>query len=555
MSRHSFSSAPSVRFNRSRFDLSHGKKTAFNVGELVPLDVMEVLPGDTFKQRATSVIRVTSSFIKPIMDNLYMEKHSFFVPYRLVYENSERVFGNPNPSAYTGNVLADMPMNEATWTVQANTVGDYLGLPVGKQIPADSVNVLAFRAFALIYDQWFRNENIIDEMYVQKGVATSSERPNNGDWSPNNYFGKLPKVGKKKDYFTSCLPQPQKGQPVVIPLGGVAPVFGDGTPINVSQSGDDGITFDRTNMNLYIGNVANQAGVVVDGGVNSITNKLYFTTRDEIGGNFTASIGALADLSQATMANVNDLRFGFQLQKMLERDSRFGSRYNEYLLGHFGVYSPDSRLQFTEYLGGGRFPLSIQQVAQSSESTETSPLANVGGYSLSNGYARFTKGFTEHGLVMTVGFIRQIHTYQDGIDKMFMRKSRNDFYDPLYANLGEQPVYTSELFVPATGQGDVKGNVFGYNEAWAEYRYRPSGVTGQMRSNVTNSLDIWHLADNYASRPYLNKEFIEENPTNVDRTVSVSYTEQSQFICDIWFDTKAIRVLPTYSVPGLIDHH
>lgn len=549
-----FGAVPSVRFNRSKFNLSHGLKTSMSVGYLYPVDVQEVLPGDSFKTNIHNVARVTSSFIKPVIDNLFMDIYSFFVPLRLINEDNDRVFGNPNPSAYVDNELLDMPTNKFAMVVQEKTVGDYLGLPTGVQLGVGQINLLPFRAFALIYDQWFRNENIIDEMFINKSKdGNDAEVCNFSDWSPLNYFGKLPKVGKKKDYFTSCLPNTQKGASVNLNLGTVAPVLAGSVDNDLNGSSPL-----RLYANTSSGFMAPSSDTTV--GVNNINGiigtNLNFNNAYQPGVSLYPA-NLFADLSSATASNVNDVRFAFQLQKMLERDALYGSRYNEYLLGHFGVYSPDGRLQFAECLGGGRVPISIQQVEQTSQASEESPLGNVAGYSWTVGKSRYSKGFTEHGYIMTVACLRQVHTYQQGVPKMFLRKNRNDIYDPLFANIGEQPVYTSELYVlrGSNVSMDLKDSVFGYNEAWAEYRYNPSKITGEMRSNASNSLDIWHFGDNYSSQPFLVKDFIEESPTFVDRTLSVPSTSQDQFIVDWWFDKEAIRVMPTYSVPGLIDHH
>lgn len=539
-----FGTLPNVKFNRSKFDTSHKKMTSMNVGTLYPLDWFEVLPGDTFKSKMTAVARVTSSFIKPVCDNLYMDVYHFFVPLRLVYDNAERVFGNPNPSAYVDNNLASIPAIGAMSNVVAGSVGDYLGLPVGTTFAKGSVSVLPFRAFALIYDQWFRNENIIDEMYIQKGDSVSSESFNNLAWSPSNYFGKLPKVGKKKDYFTSCLPNTQKGSIVdIIPQ----------SRLNVNYDLDYANTFNYLDISNDTWRETSAKTGAYD---SSLDGFPLFASSSIEGAPIIATTPAYVNLNEPL--TVNDLRFSFQLQKMLERDARGGSRYNEYLLAHYGVYSPDARLQFSECLGGGRIPLNIQQVAQTSQTTEDSPLANLAGYSQSVGTSRFNKGFTEHGYVFTVGCIRQIHTYSQGVPKVFTRFSRNDFYDPLFANLGEQPVYASEIYYDTVGVGavsDIRTDVLGYNEAWADYRYKPNSVTGQMRPGVLNSLDVWHFADYYAQKPTLSSSFIEETPDFVDRTLTVPSSSLDQFMIDMWFEEEAIRVMPVYSVPGLIDHH
>lgn len=551
MNNHNFSMIPQVRFNRSKFPMSHGVKTSMSVGTLYPISCVEALPGDTFQSDISMVARVTSAFLKPVVDNAFMDIHTFFVPLRLVYSDLEKVFGDPNPSAYVSNTLADIPTFSSKVTVPEKTVWDYLGLPTKIALPKD-LSVLPARAFALIYDKWFRNENVVNEMYIQKGAYNSSEAPNNNAWAANNYAGKLPKVSKKKDFFTSLLPKPQKAPDVLLPLGTTAPVIGNGMSLGFT----DGKTT-PTNMGVKVNNDTvtlgqNLYGVTLpsttSSGSTASSGTVIGITRDP------TKSGLVADLRSATAANINDIRFAFQLEKMFERDALYGSRYNEYLLGHFGVSSPDSRLQFPEYLGGGRIPIMVQQVEQTSEGTNTSPLANVAGYSLTNGHTKFSKGITEHGYIITVACIKTLHTYQQGIERMFMRKSRNDFYDPLFANLGNQPVYTTQIYVSGS-ENTLKDNVLGYSEAWAEYRYIPNRVSGEMRSNATNSLDIWHFADKYASAPTLSQSFVEETSANIDRTLAVPASSQDNFLVDFWFNTSGIRVMPVYSMPGLVDHH
>lgn len=557
-----FSNVPSVRYNRSKFDISHGVKTTMSVGKLYPIKCVEVLPGDSFKSVMKAISRCTSSFLKPIIDELFMDVHSFFVPFRLLYDKSENVFGNPNPSAYIDNELEEypsLPVSEVT----PGTVGDYLGLPVslgadGKTYIKKGCSILPFRAFAKIYNDWYRNENTVDEIYIQKGEFANSENLNNNEWSPNNYTGKLPNVSKKKDYFTACLPNTQKGASVPLPLGDFAPVITDTAiltrtypqpPILFGQA-SNGLPYTGGSRNAIFGYLGGEDGnrlMLDEGSTTSQTNADSMTP-----------LNLVADLSNATASDVATLRTAFQLQKMLEKDARYGSRYNEFLLGHFGVTSSDARLQFSEYLGGGRIPIGMQQVSQTSAPTEDSPLGALGANSHSFGFYRYSKGFTEHGYVITVACIKQLHTYQQGIPRMFFRKKREDFYDPLLANISEQPVYKTQLFGYATSENDdttLTDTPFGYNEAWADYRYEPSIITGQLRSGIPNSLDIWHLADYFNSAPTLSKEFTEENSANIDRVLTVETSSQDNFLLDVWFDVSAIRVMPVYSVPGLVDHH
>lgn len=537
---HSLQNVPIPRFPRARFNLSHSVTTSMDVGTLYPIDWQEVVPGDVFKCRAFDVSRVTSSFLKPVMDNLYLDVYHFFVPHRLVYDDFEKVFGNPNPSAYTDNALEEIPMGYGS--VNAGSVGDYLGLPIGAISQSNPVSLLPFRSFALIYDKYFRNENTTDEIYIQKKGFSLSELFGNNDFGPNSYCGKLPKVNKYKDYFTSCVPNPQKGAPVTFNLGTQADirtstnrlVKGAQEPVRFANGATGDMSFGQHEAIFGVGaslafNPADYSGTVGAG--------LY-------------PVNLYADLANANAISVDDLRLAFAYQKMLERDAIYGSRYNEYLYGHFGVHIPDAYIQFPQYLGGGRTPLNIVQVAQTSQGTEESPLGNVGAYSWTNGRTGYSRKFKEHGLVMTVACLRYRHTYQQGIAKKWRRKVREDFYDPLFSTIGQQPVYTSELYLTAAAD-----TVFGYREAWSELRSIPNTISGEMRSAATNSLDIWHFADNYASAPTLSQSFTEETPAYVDRTLSVPSSSQDNFILNFYFDMSAVRKMPVYSMPSLIDHH
>lgn len=539
---HSLQSVPIPRFPRARFNLSHSVTTSMDVGTLYPIDWQEVVPGDVFKCRAFDVSRVTSSFLKPVMDNLFLDVYHFFVPHRLVYDNFEKVFGNPNPSAYTDNALEEIPMGYGS--VNAGSVGDYLGLPIGSISQNNPVSLLPFRSFALIYDKYFRNENTTDEIYIQKKGFSLSELFGNNNFGPNSYCGKLPKVNKYKDYFTSCVPNPQKGAPVTFSLGERADV----------RTADEQLLTSGLNplmMKTIPNGVAysDTALLSVDsslGGVRPVVSP----TVTQNGPSYLAPVNLYADLSSANAISVDDLRLAFAYQKMLERDAIYGSRYNEYLYGHFGVHIPDAYIQFPQYLGGGRTPLNIVQVAQTSQGTEESPLGNVGAYSWTNGRTGYSRKFKEHGLVMTVACLRYRHTYQQGIAKKWRRKVREDFYDPLFSTIGQQPVYVSELYSSA-----APDTVFGYREAWSELRSVPNTISGEMRSNATNSLDIWHFADNYSSAPTLSQSFTEETPAYVDRTLSVPSSSQDNFILNFYFDMSAVRKMPVYSMPSLIDHH
>lgn len=535
MGNFTFNDVPMIKHSRSRFDLSHGVKTSGSVGTLYPFEVQEVYAGDTFKVHTNVVARLSSQFIRPVMDNLFLDVYYFFVPSRILYDKFVNVFGENTESPWANTVDYIVPQTTDGSVVSSKTVADYLGLPLGSVPP---VSVLPFRAFAKIYNDWFRDQNNISPMHIQTGEKADSETFNTNPWSPNNYFGLPPKVSKFHDYFTSCLPAPQKGSAVDIPLSSAdAPIIAKFGPYH--DFGDDPRLQLATDSNTR-----HVLGVEPDSGVLTSWEVFSSDNNSVIGSNL------YADLSGVGSASVNDLRFAFQFQKMLERDARSGSRFVEYLSAHFGVVAGDYRLQRSEFLGGRRIPISIQQVTQTTGSgSETSPLGEVGAYSLTGGKSRFTKSFVENGYVIGVYCIRQHHTYQQGVERFWSRSKRVDFYDPVFSHVGEQPVYSKELFAGAN-----PNTVFGYNEAWADLRYRPNRVSGQMRSGVTDSLDIWHFADYYGNTPTLNEQFISETPTYVDRAITVPSESQDQFILDFWVQNIAYRVLPTYSVPSLIDH-
>lgn len=556
MSKFSFSTTPVIRRSRSRFDLSHSHLTSFNVGQLIPILVQEVYPGDSFKIRTDYVARVTSSFLKPVMDNLYLDIMYFFCPHRLVFDQWQAVMGeNQNgawaPSSYP--VVPSVAYGSGSLVV-AKTLLDYLGIPPGVA-PGDSsrvpVSLLYPREYALIWNDWYRNENSENPMSIVKGGLGSYEFANSNPWSPTNYTGLPAYVNKFKDYFTTSLPSPQKGSPVEFNFGSVAPIDtvagASATPFASGQP----LSF-LTNPALAGGSNVNLT--LVGSGSTSIGNTVR--TASPLAGDptefdFIRGSNLVADLSSATGFNVNDVRMAFQTQRLLERDAREGTRYIEYIRSAFGVEAGDYRLQRPEFLGGSRNPIQIQQVAQTSASTENSPLADLAAYSLSNGSARMNKGFVEHGAIFALACIRQKHTYQQGIEKFWTRRSRVDFYDPVFSHIGEQPVMRSEIFA---GNGGDFETVFGYQEAWADLRYRPSRVSGEMRSSYAQSLDIWHFADEYSVSPVLGQQFLQETPDYVDRTLSVPSETTNQFIFDFHFKIDAVRPLPVRSIPGWIDH-
>lgn len=532
-----YSQVPHANVPRARFKRDYSLLTTMNEGDLIPIYCDEVLPADTAKIDLNALMRMSTPLF-PVMDNCYCDFYFFFIPSRLLWEHFENLMGQNDSTFWAETVEYTTPKTTAPtggWNV--GTLADYFGIPTG--VEKLQVNSLPFRAYAKVWNEWFRDENLQQPVTMSKTDATT-KGSNTGTNLTDAEAGGLPlKVCKYKDYFTSCLPSPQKGEAVKLPLNGDAQIKVLNGDTGEKIASNLALMHNSTTTALYsgLGTKIGSSGIQ------------YIHTGGTYAGEGKRNDPIVADLTSVTAATINELRQAIAVQHILERDARTGTRYKEYLQGAWGVTSPDARLDRSEYIGGYRLPININQVIQTSATDTTSPQGNTAAFSMTTMSRNMaTYSATEHGFILGLAAIRVDHSYQQGLPRMWTRSTRFSYYDPMLANLGEQAVLNQEIYAQGNAQDE---EVFGYQEAWADYRYRTNMITGEMRSTYTKTLDAWHYADKYDELPKLSSDWIKEGIENIDRTIAVQSEKSRQFICNFYFDQTWTRAMPIYSLPGL----
>ena len=544
--------------SRSVFNRNHSVKFSGNVGDVIPFEVTEVLPGDTFSVNTAKVVRL-QPLVAPMMDNLFLDTYYFFVPTRLVWSHWKAFWGENENGAWYPQVEYTVPqLTVPSGGFDVGTIADYMGIPpkvgAGKKISA-----LPFRCYAKLCDDWFRDENLMNPVNISVNDSDVTG-VNTGDQVTDIQLGGKPFIACKYfDYFTAALPGAQKaaGPSVEFALRGLIPVNAYAEKATIFPGDTVDSKFAPFKMRDMSGTtVVDPSGKHHLGLGNTTISRFSAIDSAAFDNTVLTPSNLFADLNNTGVFDINELRQAFAIQRYYEKLARGGSRYIEFIKTFFNVDSPDARLQRSEYLGGNRVPLNVSQVEQTSATQENlTPQGNLAGISHTGDVnSDFTKSFTEHGYIIGVCVVRYHHSYQQGVEKHWFRKTKFDYYNPTFANLGEQAVFNKEIYFNVADNTEYP-SVFGYQEAWADYRFKPNRVAGEMRSIAQTPLDFWHLADNYSSQPYLSDSWIREDKTMLDRCLAVTSEVSNQIIFDFYITSKAARPMPLYSIPGLIDHH